>query len=165
MSLRPFMGSGSPFFQLNGGEGAAPALVPRRYGTVLPVNGTGSLRPAGRGTAPGAGLLTSAPSYPIRRLFSHFPTVMERCACARLVGVGLVFSSERSGEVGRNFRIEGYAIASADGMIADSTGFMPIRSNSRPTSAFFLQRLDRAAGGGHGRLSHEGDASCAPAAA
>ena len=32
--------------------------------------------------------------------------------------------------------IEGYAIVSEDGMIADASGIMPWRSNSRPTRGF-----------------------------
>ena len=31
------------------------------------------------------------------------------------------------------YRLEGFAIASADGMIADETGVMPLRSSSTPT--------------------------------
>jgi dihydrofolate reductase len=54
------------------------------------------------------------------------------------------------------FRIEGYAIASADGMIADATGFMPDSLKFDADQRFFLQALDRAAMVAHGRLSHEG---------
>ena len=53
------------------------------------------------------------------------------------------------------FRIEGYAIASADGMIADATGFMPNSLKFQADQRFFLAALDRAAMIAHGRLSHE----------
>ena len=53
------------------------------------------------------------------------------------------------------FRIEGYAIASADGMIADATGFMPDSLKIEADQRFYLEALDRAAVVAHGRLSHE----------
>lgn len=53
-------------------------------------------------------------------------------------------------------RIEGYAIASADGMIADATGFMPDSLKFEADQRFFLEALDRVAIVAHGRLSHEG---------
>ena len=53
------------------------------------------------------------------------------------------------------FRIEGYAIASADGMIADATGFMPDSLKIEADQRFYLEALDRAALVAHGRLSHE----------
>jgi dihydrofolate reductase len=53
------------------------------------------------------------------------------------------------------FRIEGYAIASADGMIADATGFMPDSLKFEADQRFYLEALDRAAVVAHGRLSHE----------
>ena len=53
------------------------------------------------------------------------------------------------------FRIEGYAIASADGMIADATGFMPVSLKFEADQRFLLESLDRAALVAHGRLSHE----------
>src|SRR6202044_3444331 len=56
-----------------------------------------------------------------------------------------------------NLRIEGYAIASADGMIADATGYMPDSLKFEADQHFFLKALDRVAGVAHGRLSHEGD--------
>ena len=56
----------------------------------------------------------------------------------------------------RPLRIEGYAIASADGMIADATGFMPDSLKFEADQRFFLEALDRAAMVAHGRLSHEG---------
>jgi hypothetical protein len=55
-------------------------------------------------------------------------------------------------------RIEGYAIASADGMIADATGFMPDSLKFEADQRFFLGALDRVQVVCHGRLSHEGDA-------
>ena len=55
------------------------------------------------------------------------------------------------------FRIEGYAIASADGMIADATGFMPDSLKFEADQRFFLGALERSAVVAHGRLSHEGD--------
>ena len=45
------------------------------------------------------------------------------------------------------FRIEGYAIASADGMIADATGFMPDSLKFEADQRFYLEALDRAAAG------------------
>ena len=56
-----------------------------------------------------------------------------------------------------NLRIEGYAIASADGMIADATGFMPDSLKFEADQRFFLGALDRVQVVCHGRLSHEGD--------
>jgi hypothetical protein len=58
--------------------------------------------------------------------------------------------------MGKTLRIEGYAIASADGMIADSTGYMPNSLKFEADQRFFLGALDRAAVVAHGRLSHEG---------
>src|SRR5271156_3275298 len=57
-----------------------------------------------------------------------------------------------------NLRIEGYAIASGDGMIADATGFMPNSLKFEADQRFFLESLDRVQVVCHGRLSHEGDA-------
>ena len=59
--------------------------------------------------------------------------------------------------MGRNLRIEGYAIASADGMIADATGYMPDSLKFEADQRFFLDSLDRVQVVCHGRLSHEGD--------
>jgi len=56
----------------------------------------------------------------------------------------------------RPFRIEGYAIASADGMIADSTGFMPPSLKFEADQRFLHGALERAEVVAHGRLSHEG---------
>jgi hypothetical protein len=53
-------------------------------------------------------------------------------------------------------RIEGYAIASADGMIADATGFMPDSLKFEADQRFLSEALDRAHVVCHGRLSHEG---------
>ncbi len=53
------------------------------------------------------------------------------------------------------FRIEGYAIASADGMIADWTGFMPNSLKLEADLRFFDKALDRADVLAHGRLSYE----------
>ena len=53
------------------------------------------------------------------------------------------------------FRIEGYAIASADGMIADATGLMPDSLKIEADQRFYLDALDRVAAVAHGRLSHE----------
>jgi dihydrofolate reductase len=55
------------------------------------------------------------------------------------------------------FRIEGYAITSADRMIADATGFMPDSLKFEADQRFFLEALDRVRVVCHGRLSHEGD--------
>ena len=53
-------------------------------------------------------------------------------------------------------RIEGYAIVSADGMIADAGGHMPAALKNEADQAFFHGSLDRAAAVVHGRRSHEG---------
>ena len=53
------------------------------------------------------------------------------------------------------FRIEAYAIASGDGMIADETGFMPKSLTLEADQRFFMQALDRAGVVAHGRLSQE----------
>src|SRR5262249_35543280 len=53
------------------------------------------------------------------------------------------------------FRIEGYAIASADGMIADATGFMPNSLKIEADQRFELEAVGRAAAVAPGRLSHE----------
>ena len=54
------------------------------------------------------------------------------------------------------FRIEAYAIASADGMIANSTGRVPHTLELDADHRQFEQGLDRAAVLAHGRNSHEG---------
>lgn len=53
-------------------------------------------------------------------------------------------------------RIEGYVIASADGMIADANGEMPASIRNDSDQKFFQAGLDRAAVIVHGRHSHEG---------
>ncbi len=53
------------------------------------------------------------------------------------------------------FRIVAYAIASADGMIADETGSMPKSLELEADQRFFEAGLDRAAVVAHGRLSQE----------
>ena len=54
------------------------------------------------------------------------------------------------------YRIEGYAIASADGMIADQSGLMPNSLKLEADQRFFEEALDHAAVVAHGRMSHEG---------
>jgi dihydrofolate reductase len=53
-------------------------------------------------------------------------------------------------------RIEGYAIVSADGMIADSNGVIPAAIRNDADQRFFQSELDRAVVLVHGRRSHEG---------
>jgi dihydrofolate reductase len=53
-------------------------------------------------------------------------------------------------------RIEGYAIVSADGMIADRDGTMPSSIRNNADQSFLQRELDRAAAIVHGRRSHEG---------
>jgi dihydrofolate reductase len=53
-------------------------------------------------------------------------------------------------------RIEGYAIVSADGMIADANGEMPAAIRNDADQRFFQAGLDQAAVVVHGRHSHEG---------
>jgi dihydrofolate reductase len=53
-------------------------------------------------------------------------------------------------------RIEGYAIVSADGMIADADGRTPNSLVIDADQRFFQDGLDRAAAIVHGRHSHEG---------
>ena len=54
------------------------------------------------------------------------------------------------------FRIEGYAIVSADGMIADATGLMPNSLKIEADQRLYAEALDRVTVVAHGRLSHEG---------
>ena len=54
------------------------------------------------------------------------------------------------------FRIEGYAIVSADGMIADSAGVMPQTIRNDADQKFLQTELDNAAVLVHGRHSYEG---------
>lgn len=53
-------------------------------------------------------------------------------------------------------RVEGYAIVSADGMIADGSGVMPNSIRNDADQRFLQTELDRAAVVVHGRHSHEG---------
>jgi dihydrofolate reductase len=53
-------------------------------------------------------------------------------------------------------RIEGYAIVSADGMIADGQGKMPDTIRNKADQDFLQAELDRAVAVVHGRRSHEG---------
>ena len=56
----------------------------------------------------------------------------------------------------RSHRIEGYAIVSADGMIADGNGVIPATIRNDADQRFFQSELDRAAVLVHGGRSHEG---------
>jgi dihydrofolate reductase len=58
-------------------------------------------------------------------------------------------------------RIEGYAIISADGMLADAAGVMPPSLKIEADQRFFHGSLDKAAAVVHGRYSHEGGANAA----
>lgn len=58
----------------------------------------------------------------------------------------------------RPHRIEGYAIISADGMIADAEGKQPAGLIVKADQAFFHRGLDRSDAVVHGRFSHEGGA-------
>lgn len=53
-------------------------------------------------------------------------------------------------------RIEGYAIISADGMLAEADGVMPLQLKIEADQQFFHGSLDRADALVHGRHSHEG---------
>jgi dihydrofolate reductase len=53
-------------------------------------------------------------------------------------------------------RVVGYAIVSANGMIADGNGAMPITIRNDADQRFLQTELDRAAVVVHGRHSHEG---------
>src|ERR1700685_494624 len=53
-------------------------------------------------------------------------------------------------------RIEGYAIVSADGMIANAAGVMPEAIRNNADQRFLQSELDRAAVIVHGRHSSEG---------
>jgi hypothetical protein len=53
-------------------------------------------------------------------------------------------------------RIEGLAIVSADGMIADASGVQPEALKLEADQRFFFDMLDRATGLAHGRHSGEG---------
>src|SRR5712691_2227842 len=58
-------------------------------------------------------------------------------------------------------RIEGYAIISADGMIADASGDQPKALIVKADQRFFRDGLDRADAVAHGRFSHERGANAA----
>lgn len=58
-------------------------------------------------------------------------------------------------------RIEGYAIVSADGMLADASRRIPDSLKIEADQKFFHSALDRAAAVVHGRHSHEGGADAA----
>jgi dihydrofolate reductase len=55
----------------------------------------------------------------------------------------------------QRIRIEGYAVVSADGMLADRNGKMPDSLKIDADAQFFTQGLERAALVVHGRNSHE----------
>jgi dihydrofolate reductase len=61
----------------------------------------------------------------------------------------------------RPHRIEGYAIISADGMIADADGTQPAGLIVKADQRFFHRGLKRADAVAHGRFSHEGGARSA----
>src|SRR4051794_23732409 len=58
-------------------------------------------------------------------------------------------------------RIEGYAIISADGMLADAAGVMPPSLKIEADQRFFHGSLDQADAVVHGRHSHEGGPNAA----
>jgi dihydrofolate reductase len=58
-----------------------------------------------------------------------------------------------------SLRIEGFAIVSADGMLADHAGHMPDALKIEADQRFFDASLDRVAAVVHGRHSHEGQAN------
>jgi len=58
----------------------------------------------------------------------------------------------------RPLRIEGYAVVSADGMIANAQGVMPRELKIEADQRFFHSSLDRFAALAHGRHSQETDA-------
>jgi dihydrofolate reductase len=55
----------------------------------------------------------------------------------------------------RPYRLEGYAIVSADGMLADATGVMPDALKIDADQQFFARGLDGTDAVVHGRHSHE----------
>jgi dihydrofolate reductase len=57
----------------------------------------------------------------------------------------------------RPYRIEGYAIMSADGMIADATNVMPPALKNEADQSFFRSALARAAAVALGRATHENE--------
>jgi dihydrofolate reductase len=61
----------------------------------------------------------------------------------------------------RPARIEGFAIISADGMLADAEGVMPPSLKIEADQRFFHGSLDKADAVVHGRYSHEGGPNAA----
>ena len=61
----------------------------------------------------------------------------------------------------RPSRIEGYAIVSADGMLADAAGVMPAALKIEADQRFFHGALNRVDAVVHGRHSHEGGPNAA----
>ena len=59
------------------------------------------------------------------------------------------------------FKIDGYVIVSADGMLADASGVMPETLKFEGDKQFFTAALDRADLIVHGRHSHEGQPNSA----
>ena len=59
------------------------------------------------------------------------------------------------GTLFQSLRIEGYAIVSVDGMIADRKGRMPNALRIDADQRFFAASLDVASAVAHGRYSHE----------
>ncbi len=55
-----------------------------------------------------------------------------------------------------SYKIEGYAIVSSDGMIADSEGLMPDALKFEADQRFFERAMDKVDAVVHGRRSHEG---------
>ena len=62
------------------------------------------------------------------------------------------------------YRLEGFAIASADGMIADETGVMPLSLQLDADRVYFEEALERVAAVVHGRHSQEIQPKTEPAA-
>ena len=61
-----------------------------------------------------------------------------------------------SDKLAQSLRIEGYAIVSVDGMLADHNGHMPDALKIDADQQFFTSGLDNADVVVHGRHSHEG---------
>jgi len=57
--------------------------------------------------------------------------------------------------MGKPAKIEGFAIVSQDGMLADSNGVMPDTLKFEADQQFFREGLDRCVAAVHGRHSHE----------
>ena len=67
-----------------------------------------------------------------------------------------VTETDRRPRSSQSFRIEGYAIVSVDGMLADHNGHMPGALKIDADQQFFANGLDHADVVVHGRHSHEG---------